>query len=116
MTPTPVVPYQRCRWCRTPHSGQRLLCGTCGSTDLDDAYSPGLGRIVRLTEASRRHGRPKHRCLVAVDEGFTVPAVAHGLLPGDIHLGLRVRLEDTPDPTARGFVLHLLDTPTAPHR
>ncbi|GAA4883783.1 hypothetical protein [Kitasatospora terrestris] len=71
ITPTPVVPHQRCRWCRTPHSGQRLLCGTCGSADLDDARGPGLGRIVR---------------------------------------------PDTADPTARGFVLHLLGTPAAHHR
>ncbi|RKE17297.1 hypothetical protein [Streptomyces sp. TLI_171] len=100
----PTVPYQRCRWCRTPHAGPRLLCTTCGSTDLDDELSPGFGRIVRLTEASRRHGRPKQRCLVAVDEGFVVAATATGL-PGAIQLGLRVRLEAPADELRRDFVV-----------
>ncbi|MFJ3901597.1 zinc ribbon domain-containing protein [Streptomyces sp. NPDC090025] len=85
----PVLHYQSCRWCATT-TFQRLLCPTCGSTDLHAELSAGEGVISvrRAFTAAQADLWPVHMA-----EGFVVRCRVEGP-PHAVRPGLKVRLAD----------------------
>ncbi|MET8509976.1 zinc ribbon domain-containing protein [Streptomyces sp. NPDC004787] len=83
----PELHYQVCRWCRTT-TFQRLLCPTCGSTDLTPELSAGEGVISvrRAFTAAEADLWPVHMA-----EGFVVRCRVDGP-PHAVRPGVRVRL------------------------
>ncbi|MDT9692555.1 hypothetical protein Q5762_30345 [Streptomyces sp. P9(2023)] len=81
--------YQLCRWCHTT-TFQRLLCPTCGSTDLAPERSEGEGVISvrRGVAAADNDLWPVH-----MTEGFVVRCRVDGP-PHAVRPGVRVRLSD----------------------
>ncbi|MFF7181217.1 zinc ribbon domain-containing protein [Streptomyces sp. NPDC008121] len=79
--------FQRCRWCHT-HTYQRLLCPTCGSTELAPERSDGEGVITvrRGFTAAQADLWPVH-----MTEGFVVRCRVDGP-PHAVRPGVRVRL------------------------
>ncbi|MET9435771.1 zinc ribbon domain-containing protein [Streptomyces sp. NPDC006551] len=79
--------FQRCRWCHTT-TFQRLLCPTCGSTDLAPERSEGEGVIT-----VRRGFTAAHADLwpVHMAEGFVVRCRVDGPLHA-VRPGVRVKL------------------------
>ncbi|MFD3948221.1 zinc ribbon domain-containing protein [Streptomyces sp. NPDC058579] len=79
--------YQLCRWCQTT-TFQRLLCPTCGSTDLAPERSEGEGVISvrRGVAAADNDLWPVH-----MTEGFVVRCRVDGP-PHAVRPGVRVRL------------------------
>ncbi|MFD7324871.1 Zn-ribbon domain-containing OB-fold protein [Streptomyces sp. NPDC059875] len=79
--------YQICRWCQTT-TFQRLLCPTCGSTDLAPERSEGEGVITvrRGVAAADADLWPVHMA-----EGFVVRCRVDGP-PHAVRPGVRVRL------------------------
>ncbi|NEB76672.1 hypothetical protein G3I40_15790 [Streptomyces sp. SID14478] len=69
--------FQRCRWCRTP-SFRRVLCPACGSGELDEERSAGLG-VVRSVKVVRRHATaPLAVAVVELAEGVRIRATVVG--------------------------------------
>jgi uncharacterized OB-fold protein len=69
--------FQRCRWCRTP-SFRRVLCPACGSGELDEERSAGLG-VVRCVKVVRRtSGAPQAVAVVELEEGVLVRSTVIG--------------------------------------
>ncbi|MFF9915778.1 hypothetical protein [Streptomyces sp. NPDC013457] len=83
--------YQLCRWCHTT-TFQRLLCPTCGSTDLAPERSEGEGVISvrRGVAAADNDLWPVH-----MTEGFVVRCRVDGP-PHAVRPGVRVRLSARP--------------------
>lgn len=83
----PELHFQRCRWCHTT-TFQRLLCPTCGSTDLAPELSAGEGVISvrRGFTAAEADLWPVHMA-----EGFVVRCRVDGPLHA-VRPGVRVRL------------------------
>ncbi|MFF8606130.1 zinc ribbon domain-containing protein [Streptomyces sp. NPDC015346] len=79
--------FQRCRWCHTT-TFQRLLCPTCGSTDLAPERSDGEGVISvrRGVTAADADLWPVH-----MTEGFVVRCRVDGPLHA-VRPGVRVKL------------------------
>lgn len=79
--------FQRCRWCQST-AFQRLLCPTCGSTDLAPERSEGEGVISvrRGFTAAQADLWPVH-----MTEGFVVRCRVDGPLHA-VRPGVRVRL------------------------
>lgn len=79
--------FQRCRWCHTT-TFQRLLCPTCGSTDLSPERSEGEGVITvrRGVTAADADLWPVH-----MTEGFVVRCRVDGPLHA-VRPGVRVKL------------------------
>ncbi|MEV4616591.1 hypothetical protein AB0K43_28930 [Kitasatospora sp. NPDC049258] len=84
--------YHRCHWCRSAMPAGCLLCTVCGSSDLAEQRSEGVGTVRRLLRPTRRGLYPGRPYLVALDEGFTVQAGVIGGLPGAVPIGARVQL------------------------
>lgn len=85
---------QRCRWCRMT-AYRRLLCPTCGSTDLDEEHSAGLGVIQRVRVVGRHTGMPRTIAVVALEEGVRVHSTVIGVAPDIVRIGDRVSLTAT---------------------
>ncbi|MGW0122991.1 zinc ribbon domain-containing protein [Streptomyces sp. NPDC003327] len=79
--------FQRCRWCQTT-TFQRLLCPTCGSTELTPELSVGEGVISvrRGHTAAEADLWPVHMA-----EGFVVRCRVDGPLHA-VRPGVRVKL------------------------
>ncbi|MFE9428554.1 hypothetical protein ACFYNO_37045 [Kitasatospora sp. NPDC006697] len=90
-----VLQYRQCRWCSSPTEHFRLLCPVCGSTDMAEQSSAGLG-VVRRVGAVVRSEFLEHRirqsCAVTLDEGLTIAAVVTASRYEVVPVGTRVRL------------------------
>ncbi|MEU2550050.1 hypothetical protein ABZ618_32315 [Streptomyces roseolus] len=84
--------FQRCAWCHTT-TFQRLLCPTCGSTDLSPQLSEGEGVITvrRAYTAAEADLWPVHMA-----EGFVVRCRVDGP-PHAVRPGVRVKLASAAD-------------------
>jgi uncharacterized OB-fold protein len=91
--------FQRCQSCAAAIFYPRVLCPTCGSTDLAWAISEGLGTIYATTVVSERNG-DYVVCLVDVDEGFRLMSTVLDVEPIAVRIGQRVRA--TIEPGAGG--------------
>ncbi|MFE4593193.1 Zn-ribbon domain-containing OB-fold protein [Streptomyces laurentii] len=99
--------FQRCRWCHTI-AFQRLLCPTCGSTDLAPELSTGEGVISvrRGVSAAQSDLWPVHMA-----EGFVVRCRVDGP-PHAVRPGVRVRLAQDPVVPGRRPVVRLCEEAT----
>jgi len=95
--------FQRCAWCHTT-TFQRLLCPTCGSTDLAPQLSDGEGVITvrRAHTAAEADLWPVHMA-----EGFVVRCRVDGP-PHAVRPGVRVKLASAAD-TGRRPVVRLCE-------
>lgn len=100
----PQLYYQVCRWCQTT-TFQRLLCPTCGSTDLAPELSAGEGVISvrRAFTAAEVDLWPVH-----MTEGFVVRCRVDGP-PHAVRPGVRVRLLDDGSGPGRRPVVRLCE-------
>ncbi|MEW1699618.1 zinc ribbon domain-containing protein [Streptomyces sp. NPDC093249] len=96
--------FQRCRWCRTT-TFQRLLCPTCGSTELNPELSEGEGVISvrRGVSAADADLWP-----VYMAEGFTVRCRVEGPLHA-VRPGVRVKVASGVGVTGRRPVVRLCE-------
>ncbi|WP_137992534.1 hypothetical protein [Streptomyces vilmorinianum] len=96
--------YQLCRWCHTT-TFQRLLCPTCGSTDLAPERSEGEGVISvrRGVAAADADLWP-----VYMAEGFVVRCRVDGPLHA-VRPGVRVRLASRSTASGRQPVVRLCE-------
>ncbi|MFF3841340.1 zinc ribbon domain-containing protein [Streptomyces sp. NPDC001930] len=96
--------FQRCRWCHTT-TFQRLLCPTCGSTDLNPELSEGEGVISvrRGVAAADADLWP-----VYMTEGFTVRCRVDGPLHA-VRPGVRVKVSSGVGVTGRRPVVRLCE-------
>jgi uncharacterized protein len=80
------VLFARCETCREPAFPPRVLCPTCGSTDVAWRESEGTGSVYSETTVHRREG--SHQvALVDLDEGIRVMTAGD-----DVAIGQRVRV------------------------
>ncbi|MGW2546867.1 hypothetical protein ACWC5I_39855 [Kitasatospora sp. NPDC001574] len=82
--------FQRCAWCSNP-TFQRLLCPTCGSTDLRLERSEGTGVVRRCAVEQARTPLARQKSLIRMAEGFDVWCIVNGLR-STVPVGTRVRL------------------------
>ncbi|MFF2043025.1 hypothetical protein ACFVVX_21645 [Kitasatospora sp. NPDC058170] len=87
--------FQRCAWCHNP-TFQRLLCPTCGSTDLRLERSEGTGVVRRCAVEQARTPLARQKSLIRMAEGFDVWCVVNGLR-STVPVGTRVRLTPSAD-------------------
>ncbi|MBD0709494.1 MULTISPECIES: zinc ribbon domain-containing protein [unclassified Streptomyces] len=100
--------FQRCRWCHTT-TFQRLLCPTCGSTELSPELSGGEGVI-----SVRRGFAAADADLwpVYMAEGFTVRCRVDGPLHA-VRPGARVKLASGAGTGGRRPVVRLCEETVA---
>ncbi|GAA2838891.1 hypothetical protein RMN57_10185 [Kitasatospora sp. CM 4170] len=91
---TPLY-FQRCAWCSNP-TFQRLLCPTCGSTDLRLERSEGTGVVRRCAVEQARTPLARQKSLIRMAEGFDVWCIVNGLR-STVPVGTRVRLTPSAD-------------------
>ncbi|MEV6108340.1 hypothetical protein AB0M28_27050 [Streptomyces sp. NPDC051940] len=82
---------QRCRWCGNAVVGSCLLCPSCGSTDLLQELSGGLGTIRRHVPVPRRGTQPRLLAVVELREGARLKSRVDGVLPEMAPVGTQVR-------------------------
>ncbi|MGV9271697.1 hypothetical protein ACWDRR_44490 [Kitasatospora sp. NPDC003701] len=87
--------FQRCTWCSNP-TFQRLLCPTCGSTDLRLERSEGTGVVRRCAVEQARTPLARQKSLIRMAEGFDVWCIVSGLR-STVPVGTRVRLTPAAD-------------------
>ncbi|WP_316745964.1 OB-fold domain-containing protein [Streptomyces sp. MK7] len=104
MSPTvsPPLVFQRCRWCHTP-SFRRVLCPACGSGELDEERSAGMGVVRSIRVVRQASAAPQAVAVVELEEGVRVRSVVLGgkCGPGGVFVGARVELT-----TAAGSSAH----------
>ncbi|MEU7023961.1 hypothetical protein ABZ990_25335 [Streptomyces sp. NPDC046203] len=102
--------FQRCRWCHTI-AFQRLLCPTCGSTELAPELSAGEGVISvrRGVSAAQADLWPVHMA-----EGFVVRCRVDGP-PHAVRPGVRVRLAQDAAVPGRRPVVRLCEEAPVDH-
>ncbi|MEE1781598.1 hypothetical protein PUR71_01415 [Streptomyces sp. SP17BM10] len=91
---TTTLYFQRCAWCSNP-TFQRLLCPTCGSTDLRLEPSEGTGVVRRCEVEQARTPLARQKSLIRMAEGFDVWCIVDGLR-STVPVGTKVRLLPTP--------------------
>ncbi|WP_181138737.1 Zn-ribbon domain-containing OB-fold protein [Streptomyces sp. Ru73] len=101
-----VLHFQRCRWCHTA-AFRRMLCPACGSTDMAEERSAGIGVIRHVTVVGRREGRPRAMAVIDMREGFCLRARVGAVPLDSARIGDRVRLASGPRP--REIVFQLCD-------
>ncbi|MGW4873882.1 Zn-ribbon domain-containing OB-fold protein [Streptomyces chartreusis] len=89
--------FQRCGWCRTAFF-RRLLCPACGSTDLAEERSGGIGTIRHVTVVGRDVGMPRAMAVIDMDEGFRLRARVSAAPLNRARVGALVRLGFGPRP------------------
>ena len=96
--------FQRCQWCHTT-AFQRLLCPTCGSTDLTPERSTGEGivSVRRGVTAAEADLWPVH-----MTEGFVVRCRVDGPLHA-VRPGVRVKLAAASERPGEEPVVRLCD-------
>ncbi|MEV6979625.1 hypothetical protein [Kitasatospora sp. NPDC093806] len=82
--------FQRCGWCHNP-TFQRLLCPTCGSTELRLERSEGTGVVRRCAVEQARTPLARQKSLIRMSEGFDVWCIVNGLR-STVPVGTRVRI------------------------
>ncbi|MBP0452892.1 hypothetical protein J5Y04_25595 [Kitasatospora sp. RG8] len=87
--------FQRCTWCNNP-TFQRLLCPTCGSTDLRLERSEGTGVVRRCAVEQARTPLARQKSLIRMAEGFDVWCIVNGLR-STVPVGTKVRLTPSAD-------------------
>ncbi|MFE4396425.1 MULTISPECIES: hypothetical protein [Streptomycetaceae] len=87
--------FQRCAWCNNP-TFQRLLCPTCGSTELRLEPSEGTGVVRRCAVEQARTPLVRQKSLIRMAEGFDVWCIVDGMR-STVPVGTRVRLLSSPD-------------------
>ncbi|AGP61194.1 Zn-ribbon domain-containing OB-fold protein [Streptomyces rapamycinicus] len=102
-----VLYFQRCRWCHTSVF-RRLLCPVCGSTDMAEERSDGIGVIHHVTVVGRSTGKPRAMAIIDMDEGFRLRARVSAVPLARACVGAQVRLGFGPQPQEIAF--HLCDS------
>ncbi|MEV6175151.1 hypothetical protein AB0L99_44015 [Streptomyces sp. NPDC051954] len=99
-----VLYFQRCRWCQTSviHC---LLCPACGSTDLAEERSGGIGVIQHVTVVGRSVGKHRAIAIVEMSEGFHVRERVSAVPLNLARVGAQVRLGFGPRPQEIAFQL-----------
>jgi uncharacterized OB-fold protein len=69
-----------------------VLCPGCGGTRLRWEASAGIGTVYASTTLHRRDEAPYDVSLVDLDEGFRMMSSVVGVAPGDVRIGMRVRV------------------------
>ncbi|MFJ9691625.1 hypothetical protein [Kitasatospora sp. NPDC101183] len=110
-SPGATLYFQRCAWCCNP-TFQRLLCPTCGSTDLELEPSEGTGVVRRCEVEQARTPLVRQKSLIRMEEGFDVWCIVDGLR-STVPVGTRVRL--LPSPEGDQTELRLLPMEEAAH-
>jgi uncharacterized OB-fold protein len=87
-----VLAYQRCRGCGLAIFFPRVLCPGCGGTRLGWEESAGTGTVYSSTTLHRRGEEPYDVSLVDLDEGFRMMSSVVGTAPGEVRIGMRVRV------------------------
>lgn len=110
LSPLSELYFQRCRWCHTT-TFQRLLCPSCGSTDLAPELSTGEGVISvrRGVSAAQADLWPVHMA-----EGFVVRCRVDGP-PHAVRPGVRVRLSQDAGVPGRRPVVRLCEEAVTDH-
>jgi uncharacterized protein len=92
------LPVQRCAACGTHQLPPRILCTTCGSTDLAWTDASGYGKVVSFTilhrapDAVHRERIPYVYALIELAEGPVVVSTVVDCEPSGIRVGQPVRL------------------------
>ncbi|PYC88304.1 hypothetical protein C7C46_01280 [Streptomyces tateyamensis] len=87
--------YRQCGWCSSPTEHFRLLCPVCGSTEMHERSSAGLGVVRRIGAVVRSEyleHRIRQNCAVTLDEGLTIAAVVTASRYEVVPVGTRVQL------------------------
>ena len=93
-----VIRYQRCNACGHAQTLARYACQRCGSEKLDWHDSAGLATVRARTVVSRapsdefRALAPYTLVIVELDEGPRLMANVLGAKPGDVAIGMRVKV------------------------
>lgn len=64
-----------------------------GSTQLEWAFSRGLGTVHATTAMHQRNAQPLNLALIDMDEGFRIMSRVEGLPAEQVRIGLRVRFQ-----------------------
>jgi uncharacterized protein len=81
--------YQRCAQCGAAVFYPRVVCPSCGSTELRFMASAGLGTVYSTTTVTDREGA-RVVVLVDLDEGFRMLSTVRGVPAGQVAIGQRV--------------------------
>lgn len=90
---------QRCAMCGTFRFYPTPICGACGSTAFTWERIKGTGEVYSFTVVHRPAGpafeedTPITLVLVTLDEGPTMMANLSECPPGDVAIGMRVRMD-----------------------
>ena len=92
-----TVALTRCRACGA-HSVARVVCPSCGSTDVETVHGSGRGEVYSCTVLYRA-GRPGFEAdvpyvvaVIELEEGPRVMANVVGCDPETVAIGMRVRM------------------------
>lgn len=99
-----VLYFQRCRWCHTAVF-RRLLCPVCGSTDMAEERSDGIGVIHHVTFVGRSVGKPRAMAIIDMREGFRLRARVSAVPLARACVGAEVRLGFGAQPQEIAFQL-----------
>ncbi|WP_346011888.1 OB-fold domain-containing protein [Streptomyces sp. SID3343] len=92
--------YQRCVACETANFVATDVCRGCSSRSLQWAASSGRGSVYSWTvvhrPAARELGSPYAVAIVDLDEGYRMLTNLVEVEPGEIHSGMRVRVDLRP--------------------
>ena len=88
-----VLNYQTCLRCTAAVFPPRVLCPSCGATDLAWTASSGLGSVYSVSSIHPRDAVPYHVALIDLDDGFRMMSNVIG--SDQVRIGARVRLAVT---------------------
>lgn len=87
---------QQCRSCDALHHPPKPHCSVCGSFDLGHTLSAGEGTVYSHVTfhhpLPRGFDGPYNVSLVALDEGVRLVSQVVGVPPGEVKIGMRVKV------------------------
>jgi uncharacterized OB-fold protein len=88
--------FQRCAACAAAIFYPRVLCPTCGATELRWEISSGRGTVYATTTLHPRGEAPYNVALIDLQEGFRMMSRVDGIDPAEVRIGMDVRLKVLP--------------------
>jgi len=81
---------QHCRSCKAVRFPPAMVCGTCGSSELEWREASGLGEVYSTTTVRERDGA-YNVSLINLAEGGRMMSKVEGISPDAVRIGMAVK-------------------------
>ncbi|WP_230533890.1 Zn-ribbon domain-containing OB-fold protein [Microvirga roseola] len=90
---------QHCRTCHACRFPPAMVCGACGSSDLEWKEASGSGKVYSATTV-RERDNSYNVSLIDLAEGARMMSSVGGVAPDEVRIGMEVRARIVREPEA----------------